>query len=664
MKEEFVPNKQQDEQQALSQAIEGLQQWLTYAAKARETAAENKETASPPWPLPIAPDSAVFRIQQAFDLSDFEIGVILLAVAIELYPQLEAVIAQLNQQLNGRSDLHQPTFSLALSILPEAHWDAIENSSPLRHFRLIRLGPGEILTRRPLYIEERVLHTLMGFASPDPRLLKRFMPLPIAATISPASQVLARQGLTRLNNNSYAILQLSGKDEAARREMAAYMMQQIGVNGFRLRADWLPSDPVEQMELLRLWARETGLSAIGLLLEMPNTHSPELELAALAFLEKCQGCVFLSRYHLQHLATRPVINIEIPALTFKERVQLWQVSLPAAMPLPDDKIQTIAAQFSLSAQEIAGAADEVRSHLAAQASNSPMDPPIDPLRLLWTTCRKRAQPQLAQLVQPVNVQATFTQLVLPELQRRTLQALISQVRQKAKVHHSWGFAEKHARGGGVAAIFAGPSGTGKTMAAEAIAHELDLDLYRIDLSAVVSKYIGETEENLRRVFDAAEIGGAILLFDEADSLFGKRTEVRDSHDRHANIEVSYLLQRMESYGGLAILTTNLRKSVDDAFLRRMQFIAEFPFPDAAIRQQIWQGIFPAATPCEGLDFAQLARLSVAGGNIKSIAQNAAYLAADAGRSVTMADLLESARLEYIKLNRTIPPSEIKEWLSV
>jgi SpoVK/Ycf46/Vps4 family AAA+-type ATPase len=199
------------------------------------------------------------------------------------------------------------------------------------------------------------------------------------------------------------------------------------------------------------------------------------------------------------------------------------------------------------------------------------------------------------------------------------------------------------------------------MAGEVLANELDLDLYRIDLSSVVSKYIGETEKNLRRVFDAAEEGGAILLFDEADALFGKRSEVKDSHDRYANIEVSYLLQRMESYRGLAILTTNQKNALDPAFLRRLRFVVQFPFPDPEQRAEIWRRVFPAATPASGLDAVLLGRLNVAGGNIRSIALNAAFLAADASESVAMAHLLRAARSEYAKLEKPLGDSEIRGW---
>jgi SpoVK/Ycf46/Vps4 family AAA+-type ATPase len=200
------------------------------------------------------------------------------------------------------------------------------------------------------------------------------------------------------------------------------------------------------------------------------------------------------------------------------------------------------------------------------------------------------------------------------------------------------------------------------MAAEVLAQELRLDLYRIDLSAVVSKYIGETEKNLRRVFDAAETGGAILLFDEADALFGKRSEVKDSHDRHANIEVSYLLQRMEAYRGLAILTTNLKDALDDAFKRRLRFVIEFPFPTPAERSRIWRTVFPAATPVQGLDIEKLARLNLAGGNIRNIALNAAFVAAEADEPVQMRHLLRAARREFAKLEQLLSAAETRDWV--
>jgi SpoVK/Ycf46/Vps4 family AAA+-type ATPase len=240
-----------------------------------------------------------------------------------------------------------------------------------------------------------------------------------------------------------------------------------------------------------------------------------------------------------------------------------------------------------------------------------------------------------------------------------LRQIADQVGQRSKVYETWGFRRKMNRGLGISALFAGESGTGKTMAAEVIANDLHLNLYRIDLSAVVSKYIGETEKNLRKLFDAAEDGGAILFFDEADAIFGKRSEVKDSHDRYANIEINYLLQRMESYRGLAILATNMKSALDSAFMRRLRFVVTFPFPGVAERKLIWQKVFPAETPTNGLDHDRLGRFNLTGASIHNIALNAAFLAAQADSRVTMPLVLEAARTEFRKLERPINEAEFR-----
>jgi SpoVK/Ycf46/Vps4 family AAA+-type ATPase len=275
--------------------------------------------------------------------------------------------------------------------------------------------------------------------------------------------------------------------------------------------------------------------------------------------------------------------------------------------------------------------------------------------------RLHARPALGDLAQRVEATVGWDDLVLPAAQLAVLRQIAAQVRHRLRVYDDWGFGAGR-RGLGVSALFAGGSGTGKTMASEVLAGALGLDLYRVDLSQVVSKYIGETEKNLRRVFDAAEGGGVILLFDEADALFGKRSDVKDSHDRYANIEVSYLLQRMEAYRGLAILTTNMRGALDPAFLRRLRFVVEFPFPDAAGRAEIWRRVFPADTPTEGVRPDRLAQLTMAGGSIRNMALNAAFIAADAGRPVGMPDLLQAARTECAKADRPLSDAEIRDWV--
>ena len=328
-----------------------------------------------------------------------------------------------------------------------------------------------------------------------------------------------------------------------------------------------------------------------------------------------------------------------------EQRDLWASAMgPVAGPL-DGHLDALAAQFHLDAESIQNIGASV---LAEEAV-----PSAEPLETrLWDACRARAQPRMDSLAQRIEPVATWDDLVLPAPALDRLREITVHVRHRARVYGDWGFALRGARGLGISALFAGGSGTGKTLAAEVIAHELRLDLYRIDLSQVVSKYIGETEKNLRRVFDAAEEGGAILLFDEADALFGKRSEVKDSHDRHANIEVSYLLQRMECYRGLAVLTTNRRNDLDSAFLRRIRFVITFPFPDAPQRAEIWRRIFPVETPLGGLDYDRLARLNIPGGNIRNIALHAAFHAAETGGPVQMEHIRCAAEVEFTKLERS------------
>jgi SpoVK/Ycf46/Vps4 family AAA+-type ATPase len=350
-----------------------------------------------------------------------------------------------------------------------------------------------------------------------------------------------------------------------------------------------------------------------------------------------------------------VARVEVRRPTVDEQLGLWNHALG---PLASDlfaELAALVAQFPLDVDEIE------RAGRAVVADESPRAGETLAARL-WRTCRAQARQPLHRLAQHIESSAEWRDLVLPDDSLRALREIATHVRQRAKVYGAWGFAARGPRGLGLSALFAGPSGTGKTLAAEVIARELNFDLFRIDLSQVVSKYIGETEKNLSAVFDAAEQAGAILLFDEADALFGKRSEVKDSHDRYANIEVSYLLQRMEAYRGLAILTTNQRAALDTAFSRRLRFVVSFPFPDADLRERIWERIFPAHTPTVGLDFAKLARLGVAGGNIRNIALNAAFLAADANEAVHMKHLLVAARGECVKIEKSLTSAEIGGWV--
>jgi SpoVK/Ycf46/Vps4 family AAA+-type ATPase len=309
----------------------------------------------------------------------------------------------------------------------------------------------------------------------------------------------------------------------------------------------------------------------------------------------------------------------------------------------------LAGQFNLSQDSIAA--------IVAQVRQSDAPEPFE--EKVWQQCLARTRPGMDRLAEKLDPKATWDTLVLPEQETGLLRQIAAQVQVRARVYDDWGFRARMNRGLGISALFAGDSGTGKTMAAEVLANALKLDLYRIDLSAVVSKYIGETEKNLRQVFDAAEDGGAILFFDEADAIFGKRSEVKDSHDRYANIEINYLLQRMEAYRGLAILATNMKSALDTAFMRRLRFVVNFPFPGVTERRRMWERVFPPEARTDRVDHDRLARFTLTGGSIHNIALNAAFLAAQTDGPVTMPLIFEAARNEFRKLDRPINEADFR-----
>jgi SpoVK/Ycf46/Vps4 family AAA+-type ATPase len=333
---------------------------------------------------------------------------------------------------------------------------------------------------------------------------------------------------------------------------------------------------------------------------------------------------------------------------------------PAGATLTSADLDTAAQRFRLTPGQIANACGLARSrarwHAVADAKVQATVPKgIEPtLDHLQQAARAQSGHALARLARKLTPKYQWTDLILPEDQRSQLQEICLQFRYRTTVYGDWGFDRKLSLGKGLNVLFSGPPGTGKTMAAEVIANALGLDLYKIDLSQVVSKYIGDTEKNLDRIFAAAEDANAILFFDEADALFGKRSEVKDAHDRYANIEVGYLLQKMEEYEGIAILATNLKGHLDEAFVRRMQAIVEFPFPDEDHRRHIWKVVFPGDAPLgEDVDFDRLAReVRLAGGNIKNIGLASAFYAASDGGVIHMSHLLRAVYREHQKLGRT------------
>jgi ATPase family associated with various cellular activities (AAA)/Winged helix domain, variant len=583
---------------------------------------------------PTEPPPALETLCKLFGLSPFERAVLIMCAGMELDSKFAGVCGR----ANGDPHRDYPTFGLALAALPEEHWSALTPDAPLRRWRLIELQPGPDLTQSRLRIDERVLNFLTGVTHLDERLVGVVEPVPAPTDLVNSQRAVAEGIVAVLCNPADAglpIVQLCGNDASAKRVVAAAACAAVGLNLHVLAAEVLPNDARELETLLRLWEREAALATSALLVECDELENL---LAPVRFIERARGVLFVASRERLRLRHRTSANFDIRKPTSEEQQALWK---NAGV---NGQLEQLTTQFDLSGSSI---------RAAAAQSKSPEE--------LWSACRSQARPRLDNLAQRIEIRATWDEIVLPAPQLAMLREIAAHVRQRAKVYETWGFGQKCARGLGISALFAGASGTGKTLAAEVLANELRLDLYRIDLSQVVSKYIGETEKNLRRVFDAAEEGGAILLFDEADALFGKRSEVKDSHDRYANIEISYLLQRMEAYRGLAILTTNMKDALDPAFLRRIRFIVQFPFPDAAERIEIWRRMFPPKTPVNELDMAKLAKLHVAGGNIRNIALNAAFLAADANEPVRMNHLLRAARTEYAKIEKPLTEAEIGGW---
>jgi hypothetical protein len=588
---------------------------------------------------------AIDRLVALFQLSAFERDILLSCAGIEMDGALAALCGGAQRQ---PARVHA-SFSLAMAVLPQPHWSALSPSRPLRRFRLIELDASQGLTSAPLRIEERILHYLAGVNLLDSRLRPYLRECLASDWIAAEHRDVARraEAIFTGQNSEPPLVLLCGDDPQGQEDVAARVAQRRGWQLYALNTQDLPAVGPDLNQLATLWEREKMLLPGALVMQCaPGGFAA----AARQLAERLPTPLFVASREPVRL-DRSAVRFDVDKPQPVEQRRLWQQALGASAQKFNGALDNLSEQFRLSAKSIFATSALVTTDDGAADSDA-----------LWNACRSLARPRLEDLAQRIVPAAGWDDLILPAAQKRMLRQLADQVSYRLKVYETWGFSGTGRRGLGVSALFAGGSGTGKTMAAEVLAGTLKLDLYRIDLSAVVSKYIGETEKNLRQVFDAAEEGGVVLLFDEADALFGKRGEVKDSHDRYANIEVSYLLQRMEAYQGLAVLTTNLKSSMDKAFQRRLRCIVHFPFPDAAQREAIWRRAFPAKTPTAGLDPALLSQLNVTGGNIRNIALNAAFLAAAANTPVGMDHLLEAAHLEAQKIERPLADVETRGWV--
>ncbi len=599
---------------------------------------------------PAAPLDALVT---CFGLTPFERDLILLTAAHELEPTTAARCAA----ASGDPERAYPTFSLALAALAEPHWSALTPVAPLRRWRIVELDDETRLTTSRLRLDERILHFLLGSPYLDARLHGQLRRAPVPDRLPPsydlAAHRIAAGWTTSPGPDVPPLVEVTGGDPRSRADIAAAAASRCGLGLYAMSAEDLPTDAAGRDRLARLWQREAILLPAALLVEVGELDRDQ-RAATEAFLAGAAVPVVVSSEDPLRSDRPHGAHVTVPRLDDDEQLALWAEAFDD-VDLDERELRSLVAQFQLPPHVVRSTAATVRRDL-------PGEDELDAAGLAWRAGMQEARIGMDELGRRIEPQAGWDDLVLHERQVAVLHEIVAHVRQRPTVHQEWGFAGTLRRGLGVTALFAGGSGTGKTLAAEVMAKELGLDLFVIDLSQVVSKYIGETEKNLRRVFDAAERGGALLLFDEADALFGKRSEVKDSHDRYANLEVSYLLMRMEAYRGLAVLTTNMKKALDTAFLRRIRFVADFPFPAEHERAEIWRRVLPPQAPVKDIDCDLLAQLTVAGGSIRNIALSGAFLAAEEGDRLQMRHMLAAARTEYLKLERSLTPTEVRGWV--
>jgi hypothetical protein len=639
------------------------------------------------------------QLAQAFNLDRFELDTLLLCLASTLDIRYERFYGYLQDDVTRK----RPSLGLVLDLLGEPGPERLgrlayfTDSACLFKYRLIEriveTGSGKLSAlRQILNPDETIVGWLLGNYQPHPDLGPH-------ATLddSPDNklhQLLAAEvwpGLQPLLHEGGAIFVFYGPDQASQKEAANLCAAEIKRPLLRVDLAGVLEAGLAPLPAITLALREARL------------------LGALPFLEGWDAC--LSSAAGKNLAEvlaeiyafpygvilagqkawqprddgreRNLFWLEFPIPSYTQRVALWQHYLAAdrgpqtaaqtelalqddhSSPLTNNHVPPVAAapggrpitglagQFALTSAQIRAAVASARDMARQQQRTLNQQD-------LFTAARAYSNPNLTDLARKVIPRFGWPDIILPADQLTILHEIVATVRSRPLVLDTWGVGQKLVSSRGVTILFAGPPGTGKTMAAEVIAGELELDLYKIDLSTIVSKYIGETEKNLEKIFNEAASSNAILFFDEADAIFGKRSEVKDAHDRYANIEVSYLLQRMEAYDGVTILATNLRANLDDAFTRRLQFAVDFPFPERKDRLRIWQTLFPPDVPRDArIDFEMLAeRFKLAGGNIRNIIVSAAYLAGADGGYVTMQHLLHGTRRELQKMGRLIGEEDL------
>jgi len=635
------------------------------------------------------PHSRTSRITDAFQLSDFEQLVVCLCVAPEVDQRYGVLFGYLQDDVTKRL----PTLGLAMTLFPhrtgagldpEVFYPSISNLVTQRLLATNQSSDGRNVSRldRALRLEERVLDYLFGSDVVEPsiqdivsieKLSRNNIPFIAPQGVLDAMEHVSTERLSRLGRHESVVIQLVGRRGTGKRTAARSLLQYSNSNLLLADLKKFSKSENNPRDLISLINREAKLQSADVYWENfdvlfdNDTRHENVYQDFQDYVAPKIGTTFIAStkrwYPLNTSNDWDLLSVDIPPPAFPERLRIWQSHL--GFLGVDSDVQTvsnIASKFELTGFQIQAAAKsafhESRGHW--------LDGEEIPAPYLWEAARRHSNTRIEQVAQVILTRHRREDLVLPSQQKEVLDEICSRFNNARLVYDDWGFLGGSLRGRGLNILFAGPSGTGKTMSAEVMAGELGIDLYKIDLSTVVSKYIGETEKNLDVVFREAEGSNAILLFDEADSIFGKRSEVKDAHDRYANLEVSYLLQKMEDYKGIAILTTNFRKNMDDAFLRRMHCSLEFPFPDEEDRYEIWQRSIPSEAPThQDLDLRFMAKqFKFTGGSIKNVAVGAAFYAAESSSEIRMEHVIKAAKREFQKQGRLITEDDFQSYYSL
>ena len=622
-------------------------------------------------------------LSRVFRLSPFETDVLLACLAPEINPNIGVCYAKYRNGLDGGT----ASIGLLLDLLCAsestrmARLNSFAPQAPLARYDLVKERPedrtGPWIERR-LKLDDRIVHYLLGSNAVDLRIAsfvrlvsprRSWNNLVLDETIKDSLKRIARRHFDR-NQAERLIFHFRGRPGVGRKLAAEAFCESLKLPLLVVDSRELSSAGQDLDRMIIPLFREALLQPSALYFDHfdaifgddPKDASPQGLIAGAV--EEFSFITFLAGEKLWNPSAawreRPVLPIVFPAPGTGARRELWRSMLNGSAAGSEAVIEHLADKYRFTGGEIRDAAACGRSLAAIDGRSGPGEMTAGDL---VRACRLQARSRLSEMARKIEPRYGWSDIILPEDKIRLLREISLAVTYRRLVFEQWGFDRKLSLGKGLNALFTGPSGTGKTMAAEILAGELDLDLFKIDLSCVISKYIGETEKHLARVFQEAESSSAVLFFDEADALFGKRSEVRDSHDRYANIEINYLLQKMEEHEGIVILATNFQRAMDEAFVRRMHYAVEFPFPDEGYRLRIWKNIFPVETPlADDIDLEFLAgRFKISGGHIKNIALNASFLSAREGGPVGMKHLVRATRREYQKMGRISDPAEFGKY---